>query len=174
MRFLVILLLLASLSAAAQQHPCEKDTMYRQFDFWLGEWEAFSPNHTKAGDSRISRILDGCVILEEWTSASISQGLRYAGKSYNTWNNTTKQWQQTWVDNAGGSTEFLMGAWDGEKLQFQTNPFPYSTDTMATRRLSFYPLPDGHVRQHGEISKNNGKTWLTEYDLLYKHRQKTN
>ncbi len=168
MKKLLLLCLCFPLLASSQQKPCEADTMYRQFDFWLGEWEAFSPNNTKAGDSKITRILDGCVVLEEWTSATITQGLRYAGKSYNTWNKVSKQWQQTWVDNVGGSTEFLSGAWDGVKMVFTTAPFAYAADTMAVRRLSFYPNKNGTVRQHGEISKDNNKTWVTEYDLLYK------
>ena len=98
--------------------------VYRQFDFWIGEWEAFGVNGKKAGDSKISVILDSCIILEEWTSANMTQGIRYAGKSFNTYNNTTKQWQQTWVDNVGGSTEYLAGKYENKKITFLTSPFP--------------------------------------------------
>ena len=91
---------------SSAQLPCSLP-VYRQFDFWIGEWEAFGKNGKKAGDSKISLVLDSCIILEEWTSASASQGVRYAGKSFNTYNALTKQWQQTWVDNVGGSTEYL-------------------------------------------------------------------
>ena len=37
-------------SALWSQRPCSSPE-YRQFDFWLGEWEAFSTNGQKAGDS---------------------------------------------------------------------------------------------------------------------------
>src|SRR5687767_15070611 len=107
MRWLIIPLLLVCFDATSQQSPpkpCATDTIYRQFDFWIGEWEVYGPKG-KAGTSRIDLILDSCIILENWTSARPG----YAGKSFNTYNQTTKQWQQTWVDNSGGSTEYLRG-----------------------------------------------------------------
>jgi hypothetical protein len=63
-----VLLLLSSQSLTAQK-PCSLP-VFRQFDFWIGNWEAFATNGKKAGDSKISIMLDSCVILEEWTSAS--------------------------------------------------------------------------------------------------------
>ena len=155
---------------AAQQRPCSSP-VYRQFDFWLGEWEAFGTNGQKAGDSKISLILDSCIVLEEWTSATVTQGIRYAGKSFNTYNAATKQWQQTWVDNVGGSNEYLEGVGGNNRIIFTTKPFPFSKDTLAIRRLSFHKLSDDKVRQFGEISKDNGKSWSTEYDLEYRRRK---
>lgn len=165
-----ILFLLLAIQAAAQQKPCSSP-VYRQFDFWIGEWEAFAPNGQKAGDSKISLILDSCIVLEEWTSATVTQGIRYAGKSFNTYNASTKQWQQTWVDNVGGSNEYLEGKGGNNSVVFKTSSFSYSKDTMAIRRLSFYKLSDDKVRQHGEISKDNGNSWSTEYDLEYRRRK---
>jgi len=165
----VFIAIMFSLSLQAQK-PCS-NPVYRQFDFWIGEWEAFGVNGKKAGDSKISLILDSCIILEEWSSSNMSQGIRYAGKSFNTYNNTTKQWQQTWVDNVGGSTEYLTGKYENKKLTFLTSPFPISKDTMAIRRLTFYDMGKEKVRQLGEISKDNGDHWATEYDLEYRKKQ---
>ncbi|HRI23315.1 MAG TPA: hypothetical protein PLZ45_01510 [Ferruginibacter sp.] len=150
--------------------PCSRPE-YRQFDFWIGEWEAFGTNGKKAGDSRISLILDSCVVLEEWTSASVQQGLRYAGKSFNTYNAATKQWQQTWVDNTGGSNEYLQGKFEDNKIIFSSSPFRFSKDTLAIRRITFTNLGPAKLRQHGEISKDNGATWATEYDLEYRRKK---
>ena len=80
---LIFSCLLSSANAQKGKLPCS-NPVYRQFDFWIGEWEAFGPGGKKAGDSKISLILDSCIIFEEWTSASLQQGLRYAGKSFNT------------------------------------------------------------------------------------------
>src|SRR4030095_3185017 len=102
-------LLILSISQSFSQKPCSLP-VFRQFDFWVGTWEAFATNGKKAGDSKISIMLDSCVILEEWTSASSQQGLTYSGKSFNMYNVVTKQWQQTWVDNTGNTTEFLRGS----------------------------------------------------------------
>lgn len=171
MRKLFLTAIIFSLAfTTGAQRPCS-DPVYRQFDFWLGEWEAYGLNGKKAGDSKISLILDSCIVLEEWTSASMNRGIRYAGKSFNTYNRQTRQWQQTWVDNAGGSTEYLEGKFENNKLVFRTKPFAYSKDTMAIRQLSFYHLGPDKVRQHGEISKDGQRTWVTEYDLEYRRRK---
>ncbi len=152
------------------QLPCS-NPVYRQFDFWIGEWEAYSTNGKKAGDSKISVILDSCIILEEWTSATVVQGLRYAGKSFNTYNTATKQWQQTWVDNAGGSNEYLQGKFENNKIIYASSLFPFTKDTMAIRKMTFTNVSPVKLRQHGEISKDNGVTWSTEYDLEYRRKK---
>jgi hypothetical protein len=165
------LLATITLQLTAQQKPCS-NPVYRQFDFWIGEWEAFGPNGKKAGDSKITLILDSCIILEEWTSTSVNQGLRYAGKSFNTWNAATKQWQQTWVDNAGGTNEYLEGKFEDNKIIYISKPFPFSKDTIAIRKMTFTNLSPVKLRQLGEISKDNGATWSTEYDLEYRRKNK--
>lgn len=172
MRLLYLLLILATYTSAASQQlvqrsPCVTDSVYRQFDFWIGEWDVYGKNGRKAGDSRIEIILDSCIILENWTSANGG----YAGKSFNTYNAVSRQWQQTWVDNRGGSTEFLEGRYENRRMVFLTKPYLYSKDTMAIRRLTFYNLAPGKVRQHGEISKDAARTWTTEYDLEYRRKK---
>lgn len=171
MRSLLLFLALSiSYILSAQQaipNRCTADPVYRQFDFWVGEWEVIGMNGRKAGDSKIELILDSCIVLENWTSANGG----YAGKSFNTYNANTKQWQQTWVDNKGGSTEYLEGAYQENKIVFQTKPFPFSKDTIAVRKLTFYNLSQDKVRQHAEITKDNGATWKTEYDLEYRRKK---
>ena len=95
----------------------------------------------------------------------------YEGKSFNTYNSVTKQWQQTWVDNVGGTTEFLAGHYEDNKMLFKTKPFPVAGDTMAVRRLTFFNLGPDKVRQFAEISKDNEKTWTPEYDLEYRRKK---
>jgi hypothetical protein len=164
-----VLIMVVGFSAFSQK-PCSQPA-YRQFDFWIGEWEAFGKNGQKAGDSKVSLILDSCIIQEEWSSASVTQGLRYAGKSFNTWNAATKQWQQTWVDNAGGTNEYLLGKFENNQIIFSSKPFPFSKDTVAIRKMTFTNLNRTTLRQHGEISKDNGVSWSTEYDLEYRRKK---
>lgn len=158
--------LLVSLSFHAQQKPCETNPKYNEFDFWIGEWQVYSSKGI-AGTSKITKILDNCIILEEWTSANKQQGLLYAGKSFNTYNAASEQWQQTWVDNTGGTIEFLTGKFENNRMQFMSRPFKNGKQ-ISIRRLSFYKLDNGYVRQHGEISNDDGKTFTTEYDLEYR------
>ena len=154
----------------AQRVPCSSP-QFRQFDFWIGDWEAYGVNGKKGGDSKISLILDSCIILEEWTSAGVQQGLRYAGKSFNTWNRALQQWQQTWVDNTGNTTAYTKGKFENNKIIFTMDPFQFSKDTIAVRKLTFFNLGPDKVRQLGEISKDKGNTWVTEYDLEYRRKK---
>jgi hypothetical protein len=37
--------------------------------------------------------------------------------------------------------------------------------------MTFTNLSPDKLRQHGEISKDNGVTWSTEYDLEYRRKR---
>lgn len=168
--FLILLLALLVRDSLAQQplpvRPCGSNPVYRFFDFWIGEWEAFGPKG-KGGDSKISLILDSCVILEEWTS--VAQG--YAGKSFNTYNRATQMWQQTWVDNKGGITEYNNSVWEKDKMVVTTANRTLKDGTTLMQRMTFTKLSDDKVRQHGEDSKDGGKTWTTTFDLEYRRKK---
>ena len=166
----IFIVLLSTANAQTGNLPCS-DPVYRQFDFWIGEWEAFEPGGKKAGDSKVSIILDSCIIFEEWTSATLQQGLRYAGKSFNTYNTSTRQWQQTWVDNAAGTNEYMQGKFENKQIIYTSTPFKISKDSIAIRKMSFTNLSPNKVRQLGEISKDGGTTWIIEYDLEYRRKQ---
>jgi len=169
-RSLFILLILFISHSLVAQKPCSLP-VFRQFDFWVGTWEAFAPNGSKAGDSKISIILDSCIILEEWTSASSQQGLIYSGKSFNMYNVATKQWQQTWVDNTGNTTEFLRGEGSDGKIIFYADKVFSPQGKTFMRKLTFTKLSNDKVRQFGERSDDEGKTWTTEYDLEYRRKK---
>lgn len=153
----------------AQNLPCSKPE-YRQFDFWIGEWEAFAPNGNKGGDSKISLMLDSCTILEEWTSAGLQKGLRFAGKSYNMYNAAQKRWQQYWVDNTGNITQYFNGHYEEGKMIVQTDNEKVNDTLWQIQKMTFYNLSPDKVRQHGETSNDNGKTWVTSFDLEYRRK----
>ena len=169
-KLLLIALTFLSSNVFFAQKPCEKDPVYNQFDFWIGEWEAYDLKGNVAGYSKITKILDNCVVLEEWTSAKTQQGLVFSGKSYNSYNAVTKQWQQNWVDNTGGTTEYLTGYFENNAMHFTSRPF-MSNGRTAIRKLTFYKLENHKVRQHGEISYDEGKTWTSEFELEYRIKQ---
>jgi len=175
MKKLIALLIFSNmLSAAFAQNsklPCSKPE-YRQFDFWIGEWEAFAPTGKKGGDSKISLMLDSCTILEEWTSTGLQNGIRYAGKSYNMYNAAQKRWQQYWVDNTGSITQYFNGHYEDGKMIVQTDNEKVNDTLWQIQKMTFYNLGPDKVRQHGETSSDNGKTWVTSFDLEY--RRKTN
>ncbi|MEO8174207.1 MAG: hypothetical protein ABI581_14030 [Sediminibacterium sp.] len=154
-------------SQAPKPVPCSGNPVYQQFDFWLGEWEAFGPKGNKGGDSRVERLLDSCVILENWTSTQAG----YSGKSYNTFNSTTGKWQQYWVDNKGGVTEYFDGHAEKDKMILQTANLKQPNGSMLIMRMTFSKLSEDKVRQHGENSTDDGKTWKTSFDLEYRRKK---
>ncbi len=171
MNKLIIFILLYFVSFSGfSQKPCSKPE-FRQFDFWIGEWEAFGVNGAKAGESKISIMLDSCVILEEWTSANTQKGLLYKGKSFNSYNSATQQWQQTWTDNMGNTTEFLRGGGSDGKIIYYADKVTGPGKFFFMRRLTFTKLEADTVRQLGEMSNDGGNTWITEYDLEYRRKK---
>jgi hypothetical protein len=163
---LIFCSMVSSSIAQSGKLPCSRPE-FRQFDFWIGNWEAYGVKGAKAGDSRISLILDSCVILEEWTGTP-NQGFTYTGKSFNSYNAATKQWQQTWTDNTGNTTEFLRGEGSDGKIIYYADKVAGPKGKTFMRRLTFTKLSNDKVRQFGERSDDEGKTWATEYDLEYR------
>jgi hypothetical protein len=146
--------------------PCE-DSEFRQFDFWIGDWDVVSTGGgNAAGTSHISKEMGGCVVWENWTSAGVAG---YFGKSYNTYNPNLHRWEQYWVDNAAGTMFFYGGLKDGV-MDYWTDDVPQPNGDKLRRHLQFFNLGPDKVRQFSQGSKDGGKTWAVEYDLTYNRR----
>ncbi len=146
-----------------QEFPCEYNERLKEFEFWVGEWVVYTNSGNKAGESKIEKILNQCVIMENWTN---TQGRK--GKSFNIINSNTGDWEQTWVDDTGNTTEFKKGKYENNVLSFIAEGKDQKNQ-MQYQRLTFYKNDDGSVRQLGEVS-GNGKEWKITYDLLYKKK----
>jgi tetratricopeptide (TPR) repeat protein len=136
------------------------DSPYRQFDFWLGEWNVFDQAGNQVGTSRIERILSDCVVLENWKGMSGSEG-----KSFNIWNPALKRWEQYWVDGQGVPIFFYGHLEEGE-MRYRSDG-PAQDGTPLQRKLTFSKLPGGKVRQVSQGSTDGGKTYAPEYDFVY-------
>ncbi len=144
--------------------PCSFAAENRQFDFWLGDWKVFTTaGEMPAGTSRIEKILNDCVILENWTSANSP----YQGKSYNTYNTSLRRWEQFWADNSQGMIHFYGMLKDGT-MDYWTEAVPQPDGKLLKRHLQFIPLGPDAVRQFSQGSNDDGKTWFVEYDFTYK------
>ena len=142
--------------------PCE-DPEFKQFDFWLGDWTvASAAGGGTGGSSHISKEMAGCVVWENWTST----GTPYFGKSYNTWNPNLKRWEQYWVDTSAG-VMFFHGELKNDIMDYWTDDVPQASGGTLLRHLQFFNLGPDKVRQFSQGSSDGGKTWHTEYDLIY-------
>ncbi len=134
---------------------------HRQFDFWLGEWEVKS-NGKPAGRNTITLVQDSCLIREDWISA----GSQFTGTSYNFYNRDKDRWQQLWIDNQGGYLE-LTGHFENGQMILKSEEMTNPNGEKYFNRITWTPNPDGTVRQHWEISKDNGLNWDTVFDGIY-------
>jgi hypothetical protein len=144
--------------------PCASAAPHRSFDFWVGEWDVRPtarpqqpPSH-----SRIEKIEDGCVIYEQYTTA---QG--YSGRSFNAYDPDRKDWQQFYVDNAGGIHHYRGQVRDGN-LYFEAAAVALPGEAAPVRlKMTFLNLGPDKVRQHFEKSSDGGKTWQPTWDFTY-------
>ncbi len=139
-------------------NPCKASPSFREFDFWIGEWDAKNTQGVTVGSSSIQLILGQCIIFENWSTPVSS------GKSFNIFNTTDKKWHQTWVDDKGTFTHYIGGIVDGKMVLDSESVF---NGKKAIGRMTFSKLPNGDVRQHGERSVDEGKTWTTTFDFTY-------
>ncbi len=137
------------------------EAAFRQFDFWVGDWET-TANGQLAGTNHIVVMQDSCVIQENWISA----GGQYTGTSYNFYDPQEKKWHQTWVDNQGGSL-LLTGGLENGSMVMYSGEMTNQAGKPYTNRITWTPNPDGTVRQLWEASTDGGATWKPLFDGLY-------
>jgi hypothetical protein len=171
---LPMLALMSNPTAADQTKPARLPppcaaAEHRQFDFWLGEWEVFGPKDKVVGHSRIESILNGCVIAEHWTNGGNPPGAG-DGKSFNSYNAQTKQWEQFWVDAQGGRLILAGGLKNGSMvLEGQQPVADAKTGHFQRERITWTPNTDGSVRQLWESSTDDGAIWTVAFDGSYRH-----
>jgi hypothetical protein len=139
--------------------PCTAPA-HRQFDFWLGDWDVTTPDGKPAGHNRITLILGGCALREEWTGASGTHGT-----SLNMFDDGARKWRQTWVDD-GGTVLLLTGEFKGGKMVLEGDS-PAAGGASVRQRIAWTPLSAGRVRQLWDSSADGGKSWKIEFDGTY-------
>jgi hypothetical protein len=156
-----LLLLAISLTARAQ-NICN-DPKAHEFDFWIGKWKVYkNGTDTIVGYNVISRVADGCALLESYKSARSN----YTGNSLNKYNPVTGKWQQFWVDNSG-LTLFIQGDYRDNQLVME-NEDKNADGTTTNNRITWFKNQDGTVRQYWQQSPDRGKTWNVAFDGIYK------
>ena len=150
---------------ASDRPSCQDDPKLALLDFWLGEW-IVTQEGRRLGSNRIERPLDGCAILEHWTSERDGRGLSlfYVGSA----GDDLKQvWVTTDARGPGGTKEktLLTRAADGT-LVFQ-GIWWHDDGREILDRTRLTPLPDGRVRQLIEVSADARRHWTTTFDASY-------
>jgi hypothetical protein len=165
MKACVILLLLVA-GVAGLPHssaaPACTAPEYRQFDFWIGDWDAFDIDNpsTPVARARVQRILEGCVLLEDYQGVDGSHG-----ESFSIYDGSRKVWHQSWVTNRG-KLLIIEGSLEDGAINLSGG----DQDATGRQRLvrgAWKPVSGG-VRETAVTSTDGGKTWNPWFDILFK------
>jgi hypothetical protein len=161
-------LLSAQQTSTAPQNQCAAPQQ-KQFDFWVGEWDLTwpgeKPGETGHGTNSIKRILDGCVVQENFSGAD-SMHLR--GTSVSTFDARSVHWKQTWVDNEGSYLDFA-GDFNNGQMILQRE-FSQKDGTRIMQRMVWKNITANEMDWSWEASRDGGKTWQVNWPIHYKRK----
>jgi ketosteroid isomerase-like protein len=149
--------------------PCMHDARFREFDFWLGEWDVRPTGQPAAGPAARNTVTlddNGCVVTEHWVAPGGSEG-----QSFNIFDRSMGQWRQTWVDNVGGQHDYRGTLKGGNMVYLGDTPAPNGQAGRIPTRLTFVHIGPDSVRQFSEQSSDSGRSWQVAYDLMYVRRK---
>ena len=128
---------------------------YHQFDFWTGRWDVYNKAGQLVAHSLIEAVYN-CGIRENWMPIG-----KPGGGSLSIYVPEQKHWEQFWIDSTG-SRAFFTGGWNGSAMVISGK---WSGPLV---RMSYSRNADGSVRQLGEQSDDEGKSWSPSFDFTYR------
>ncbi|HMB64764.1 MAG TPA: hypothetical protein VKN36_16910 [Eudoraea sp.] len=160
---LVFVMALLGLTVGAQTEQCPCCTQNHQaFDFWVGSWEVTNPDGTPAGRNTIEKVLDSCILKENWKSARGG----FIGTSTNFYNNRTGEWEQLWIDNSGAHLK-LHGNRVGNQMILSSDAYTNANGAQNINRITWTLNNDGTVRQLWEVMEKDSVVNVA-FDGLYR------
>ena len=152
-------------SALARPAESCQGPEYRQFDFFVGDWDAFEtsdPTHVVARN-RVQLILDGCVVLEDYRSDD-----GHEGESFSVYDATRKLWHQTWVTNDGKLLVIEGKLENGAMVLSGSDVAPDRRQRLVRGTWKQF---SGGVRENAVRSVDGGKSWQLWFDMEFRpHR----
>jgi hypothetical protein len=163
----ILILLIGALYSNRAQAQIEPQRCagpeYRQFDFWVGDWEVRDKNDQIEGTNQITTDHNGCVLTEHWSSSG------QTGISLNMYDFRTKKWTQSWYDSYGNML-IISGAFQNGSITLQGYRLTPEGQSVIERCI-WSPLPDGRVHQYWDSSLDGGKTWKEHFEGFYSRRK---
>ena len=156
-------------TALAQSVPCAQDPAFHQQDFALGDWDVFAGGK-KTAEVRLESALNGCAVHESWTALSGKGN----GIGLFTFSRVLKAWTYAWASDTGSATLFTGDAAGGvggaERGMLYKTQRPTASGGTRLRQWTLIEQPDHTIRELSVGSEDAGKTWTTEYELIWKKR----
>ncbi len=138
---------------------------YRQFDFWLGDWDVYNATGKKVGENKIVLMQDSCALQESWTS-----GIQ-TGTSYSYYNANDKTWSQVYIDNTGNILE-LKGKYKNERMILKSKPAVNPKSKKSTQNvITWFQDDSGFVHQKWDIVNSKDSVVAVAFDGIYKKKK---
>jgi hypothetical protein len=167
----LVLAIAPGLAAAQPTPPACSAPEFKQFDFWVGEWDAEGQSRVGNTDNwqtgnhknSIRKTFDGCVIEENFDDLA-----GFHGMSVSTYDIKSAKWKQTWVDNAGSYIDLVGGFEDGKMVLVHRTT---QQGQPVLQRMTFSDIkPDG-FHWDWASSLDDGQTWRTNWKLTYTRKK---
>jgi hypothetical protein len=162
---LAVLLFLSLPVSLGAQGACQGE--YRQFDFWIGEWDVLNRNRpsddtrwfdTGSATARVYPVVAGCGLVEHWRGQAYGNFL--VGFSLRAFNPSLGQWDLVLLWPNAGEPRFgeLAGGFRHNRGEFYSRGLSAAGDTTLTR-LSFSDVTPNSLRWQNDFSMDNGRSW---------------
>ncbi|HNF49386.1 MAG TPA: VOC family protein [Chitinophagales bacterium] len=160
----ISLLIACHTQSKAQTTGCQ-GTEFRQFDFWLGNWDVYNSAGKKVGENKVVLMQDSCVIQENWTSGN------QTGTSYSYYNTSNKTWSQVYIDNTGNILE-LKGKYKNGKMILRSKPAINPKSKKSTQNvITWFQDDSGFVHQKWDIVNSKDSIIAVAFDGIYKKKK---
>lgn len=153
-----------SSAAEGSDPPCAAPT-YRDFDFWIGDWDVFDVSAPAKQVARVhvDPILNGCVLREDYKATD-----GHAGESFTIFDASRRVWHQTWVTDHGRLLMIEGEMHDGAMILEGTDR---TSDGRNRRVRGIWQNAKDGVHERAMTSLDDGKTWTQWFDLVFRaHR----
>jgi hypothetical protein len=149
--------------------PCAAKEQ-QQLEFWVGEWDltwpGTKPGEVQHGTNSIRRVLDGCVVEENFSGGD---EMHLRGKSVSMFDTRAGKWKQTWVDNEGGYLDFVGAFQDDQMILGREVTRP--DGSTGLQRMVFKNISKDEFDWSWEASKDGGKSWQVVWPIHYQRRK---
>jgi hypothetical protein len=151
-------------AASAKTTTCAAPN-YREFDFWVGDWDVFDVDKLaiKVARAHVEPILNGCVLREIYEGTDGHQG-----QSFSIFDASRQIWHQSWVTNNGQLLVIEGGMQAGAMILSGADRTPDGKERLV--RGLWKPVSEG-IRESATRSTDGGLTWKPWFDLLFRPHQ---
>jgi hypothetical protein len=163
-----LLLAIAASGQGAPPKPCSAPE-FRQFDFWVGDWDLTWPGQNgqpeQHGSNHVVSEFGGCVIHENFSDRAEPP---FQGASVSTFTPKLQKWQQTWVDSQGSYLDFTGEFKDGGMILSREAVGPAGKKFL--QRMVFKNIKQGSFDWSWESSADGGATWKVMWPIHYQRK----